>query len=102
VEKPQIIKVEAHSRTTLKKATQHDYGSLVCPYCDKWLPIRLETKLVPGVVVCRSCKKEMLLDEKASRAVNAYNTSIRNTLCNPKKVVIYEGCKDGTSNSKKS
>lgn len=86
----------------LKKATQDNYGSLVCPYCDKCLPIRLETKLLPGVVVCRSCKKEMLLDEKTSRAVNAYNTEIRNTLRYPKKVIIYEGCKNGTGNSKKS
>lgn len=79
----------------LKKAILHRFGSLTCPYCNKWLAVRIEAKVIPGILVCRFCGKEMLADEKTCQVVNAYNTSLRNTLYYPKKVVIYEGCKNG-------
>ena len=80
-------------KESLKKAIPYNFGNLICPYCNKWLSVRVEAKVIPGIVVCGFCGKEMLADEEICKIVNEFNTKLRKSLYHPREPVIYEGCK---------
>jgi len=75
-----------------RKAMSHCFGDLSCPYCERWLMIKLSEKLLEGIVVCKRCGKSMLLDKKTCSELNSYNTGLRNSLIKKTKVTIYKGC----------
>jgi len=82
------------NREEAKRVSRCILGGPVCPYCNKWLAVQLEEKVIEGTVKCPECYRLIFLDKKICNEVNGHILRARRTLGYPrKKLIIYKGRK---------